>query len=481
MADLFLEIATEFTQFSLTHLLFSSLLLLMVYLFKAVKPEVQNWKGFWSAVLFISFAFSLLLVIPINLDASPLLPLSVLNIEEVSFTNMSLTVANEEVAHSATQWTDVIAIAWMCVYLLVVVIKSAQLCAVKNQLRRRKQQACEIENYPKTKSSNSIKLLARLARTYDLPVFITKDAVSPYVEQGVRRYLMLSEFSLNRLSEQEFQLVLRHELNHLKQGDGLFNESIQLARILLWFNPFLLMFSSQWYWAMEVSCDNDVLAKKSNLRRTYAQTMLKVLRGSATQDANQKVAAFSSLKQRSLTMRMTNIINPSSNGIKNSFKMLSIGVMSISATFAALGLNASIHQQSNDDDMHISHPLPDARLTASYGATNKFHQFHKGMDLATQLGTPIYSLAQGTVITATEHLDGFKNYGTMVVVDHGNGLQSLYAHLGSLTVKEGEVIKSGQTIGTVGMTGKTTGPHLHLEILKDGKRINPHPYVKPQA
>lgn len=99
-----------------------------------------------------------------------------------------------------------------------------------------------------------------------------------------------------------------------------------------------------------------------------------------------------------------------------------------------------------------------------------FSFFHPGIDLATALGTVVHPVAPGKVIS--EGYD-FWGLGENVVVDHGHGYQSLYAHLGQISVKEGQEVSSSDTLGTVGLTGHTTGPHTHLQISKDGVNFDP--------
>ncbi|KKT55215.1 MAG: Peptidase M23/M37 [Candidatus Collierbacteria bacterium GW2011_GWB1_45_35] len=68
-------------------------------------------------------------------------------------------------------------------------------------------------------------------------------------------------------------------------------------------------------------------------------------------------------------------------------------------------------------------------------------------------------------------------YGRSVVLDHGNGLQTRYAHMGKIFVEEGERVTPAMPVGEVGITGKTTGPHLHLEVIKKNRTVNPRPYL----
>lgn len=99
--------------------------------------------------------------------------------------------------------------------------------------------------------------------------------------------------------------------------------------------------------------------------------------------------------------------------------------------------------------------------------------FHNGIDISANIGTNIYSTAQGRVIMVTYSKYG---YGNKVVIQHAYGFETLYAHLGEIKVKTGQLIKKNQLIGTVGNTGLSTGPHLHYEIHKDNQPHDPLGY-----
>ena len=99
-----------------------------------------------------------------------------------------------------------------------------------------------------------------------------------------------------------------------------------------------------------------------------------------------------------------------------------------------------------------------------------YHVFHRAIDVLTPVGTEIRPITKGEVVEASL---GRLGWGNTVVVDHGDGLKSRYAHLDEVRVIEGEVIDGNYVLGTVGMTGWTTGPHLHLEIYENGRTIDP--------
>ncbi|WP_374363858.1 M23 family metallopeptidase [Cloacibacterium sp.] len=96
-------------------------------------------------------------------------------------------------------------------------------------------------------------------------------------------------------------------------------------------------------------------------------------------------------------------------------------------------------------------------------------QFHKGVDIAAPMGTDVYCAAQGKVIFAGQK----SGYGNCVIIEHGNGLATLYGHLSKILVDANQQVKIGDVIAKVGSTGRSTGPHLHYEVRKNNTPINP--------
>jgi murein DD-endopeptidase MepM/ murein hydrolase activator NlpD len=100
--------------------------------------------------------------------------------------------------------------------------------------------------------------------------------------------------------------------------------------------------------------------------------------------------------------------------------------------------------------------------------------FHTGVDISASMGTPVHAAADGIVYTA--EYDG-SGYGKMVVVDHGNGVRTRYAHLSAFEVVAGQEVRRGQVLALSGNTGRTTSPHLHFEVRMGGNAVNPYPYL----
>lgn len=117
-------------------------------------------------------------------------------------------------------------------------------------------------------------------------------------------------------------------------------------------------------------------------------------------------------------------------------------------------------------------------ITSSFGQRedpfNGEGAFHSGVDISAGFGTPIHAAADGVVQTAGME----SGYGREVILDHGNGIETLYGHLSGFAVTAGQQVREGQIIGYVGMSGRATAPHLHYEVRIHNTPVNPHRYLR---
>ncbi len=120
-------------------------------------------------------------------------------------------------------------------------------------------------------------------------------------------------------------------------------------------------------------------------------------------------------------------------------------------------------------------PLPQGKgyISCNYGDTDPWNKPHYATDIAVSAGTPIYASADAAVVRAAWH----NSYGNYVLLDHGGGKSTLYAHCSALAVASGQSVKKGQVIGYVGTTGDSEGNHLHFEFRINGSKVNPLGYV----
>ena len=141
-------------------------------------------------------------------------------------------------------------------------------------------------------------------------------------------------------------------------------------------------------------------------------------------------------------------------------------------------IRAAFKQWTNIEDINFDFIVPvDGPQSSSFGLRRFFNKQprrpHSGMDIAAPVGTPVKATAQGKVILTG---DFFFN-GNSVFLDHGMGVITMYCHLDSINVKEGEIVKQGDIIATVGKTGRVTGAHLHWTISLNDARVDPALFI----
>jgi len=153
-------------------------------------------------------------------------------------------------------------------------------------------------------------------------------------------------------------------------------------------------------------------------------------------------------------------------------------VLATSFREAAESLGAHVQQMQATPSI-----MPTTGFLTSRFASIRYHPIlhenrpHEGIDITAAFGTPIVAPAAGRVIKV-----GWENgYGLMVELDHGYGLQTKYAHMSRTAVQVGQMVKRGDRLGYVGSTGLSTGPHLHYEVIVDGRPVDPLRYILPEA
>lgn len=181
-------------------------------------------------------------------------------------------------------------------------------------------------------------------------------------------------------------------------------------------------------------------------------------------------------------------INSSNQNSLRMFKLMALGLITAVVGLFSLDPATAVPAVDTACDFTIevpfrldppsTSPLANAtRLTAGYGPAKhpitKLDRFHQGVDFKASSGTPVLAAGAGEVLEA-----GPKGkYGNCVIIVHDEIYQTLYAHLESINVSTGDYLTAGQTLGTVGSTGVSTGPHLHYEVIKNGERVNPANYL----
>ncbi|MGB9236978.1 MAG: M23 family metallopeptidase [Terriglobales bacterium] len=150
---------------------------------------------------------------------------------------------------------------------------------------------------------------------------------------------------------------------------------------------------------------------------------------------------------------------------------------------ASVGISMGLTKNSTTADWMRANAAPnlwpvEGQITGSFGARidpfNGEGAFHSGVDISASVGSPVIAPADG-VVTFADFMGG---YGRAVMVDHGHGISTRYGHLASFAVTAGQYIHRGDTIGYVGLSGRSTGPHLHYEVRINDTPVNPYKYLR---
>ncbi|MET0265589.1 MAG: M23/M56 family metallopeptidase, partial [Duganella sp.] len=324
-----------------------------------------------------------------------------------------------------------------------------------------------------------------------LPEIREVDApVSPMLLGLIRPVLLLPRH-LRDFDVTQQRLVLEHELTHLARRDQLWLHLGCLLQMLLWFNPAVALLRRQLVWAQELGCDRAVLsAHPVAQRRHYAAALVAQMR------VQQAPGPFEAL---AFGGRMFDSVSARIGMIRDGVPVLPKAAAQAMPLLAVLGMTVGVFLQPVFA-WHIpalpvaslmpavvasppttpsplprwSMPVERVRISGFFGVRSALLEgSHGGMDFAAPRGTPVMAVAPGTVVVSTKRYKGQSQYGETIAIDHADGLQSVYAHLDTRAVKPGDKIVAGQVIGASGATGKVTGPHLHLEVLQNGTKIDP--------
>ncbi len=161
-----------------------------------------------------------------------------------------------------------------------------------------------------------------------------------------------------------------------------------------------------------------------------------------------------------------------STGGKNKSDALACAEKKKTANLLAQAIRG--HRDPSVPDLKF--PVAGGVLASPFG--HRWGRLHRGLDIAATLGTPVLACADGRVIF-TGSRKRFRSYGNTVLVDHGKGVYTYYAHLNDVTVVKNQRVRRGQKIATIGNSGRSTGPHLHLEVRVANNMFNPLAYFSP--
>ncbi|MGD8697664.1 MAG: M23/M56 family metallopeptidase [Gemmatimonadales bacterium] len=280
--------------------------------------------------------------------------------------------------------------------------------------------------------------------------------------------------------------VLAHELAHVRRGDDLILKGKLVVAALYFFNPIAWLSVRRMQEENERICDELVLSSGRLSARIYGQSIVAVLRLGLGQEASLAPALFS--RRRTLRARLETIMASKSfsgKGVRGLYPIpvaVALGLLLLPMAGTSSGFVATSGQSPEQaGTLVLSNPMPGARVSAAWGPMlNPFtHEKaqHRGVDLVGRPGSEIRAAAAGRVEEATTDYSGGAAHGTVVILDHGNGIKTFYSHLDRLDVAKGQRVARGEVLGTQGSTGKVTGAHLHFEVWENGEFRDPALFV----
>jgi murein DD-endopeptidase MepM/ murein hydrolase activator NlpD len=277
--------------------------------------------------------------------------------------------------------------------------------------------------------------------------------------------------------------LLQHEFVHAQQKHSIDVILLELILVFQWFNPFMYRYRRAFKEIHEYLADRGVM-KVSNDRIAYQKLILDQIEKSF------KVNLASHFNY-SLTKNRIKMITRINSSKAAKLKLLFIVPFTVFLLSAFTTEKATekvfnmVQLQNSDHPAKIPSIFPVKRvagveISASFGKMidpfTKKERMHKGMDVKAPMGTPIYATADGMVRKVEmNHVEG-KSYGRYIIVDHEDGFSTLYSMLSKYKVKEGQEVNQGDIIGYIGSSGRSTGPHLHYEVMKDGENVDPEDY-----
>lgn len=274
-------------------------------------------------------------------------------------------------------------------------------------------------------------------------------------------------------------LILDHEFAHLSRRDLLTGFIWRLASVAFWFNPVWRAIERRRRIAVEMACDAVVMRRASPDRaRSYARALLDTARANS---GFAPTVGFGVTHKEALEMRLKSILTPSSSP---KWRRLGLGAFAAMLALAcSIGVQAAQATGTNMNAPVFSRTVLEGRFTSGFGpralpeGAPQAARNHGGVDVAAPLGSDVHAPAPGRVVYVGDGYHGASAWGHVIEIDHGSGWSTVYAHLGDMHVSVNDRVTAGDVIAEVGMTGLSTGPHVHIEVRLNGERVDPQFYL----
>lgn len=335
-------------------------------------------------------------------------------------------------------------------------------------------------------------------------------------------------------------LAVAHELVHIRRFDVAYKQMIAAAAVIHWFNPLSWLMYSLAVRDMEISCDMEVINGGKISPADYARALIAMeerrisplAEGFGTKPIKERIEAVMKFRSKPMIAAIAaSAAAIAAAAVFVEFKKPDpeiIYIMTDSTPDTAGDVTEPVGESERDEteeqlraadqyysenelleekfqeeirqkqeqmmrlreeqqrisaelaklkEFSLSYPVAEiTNISEPFGSGEDGKDFHKGVDFSCEgcEGMDISAAADGTVICAEDSGNG---YGKCVIIDHGNGYSTLYAHCGSLSVSKGDEVAQGEKIGTVGSTGYAYGPHLHFEVRENGQYADPVPFL----
>ncbi|MBN1499900.1 MAG: peptidoglycan DD-metalloendopeptidase family protein [Spirochaetes bacterium] len=356
------------------------------------------------------------------------------------------------------------------VWMLVAALMSAYAVFSMTAVNRRLKKDRKVKSPELHRIFNDLK--PEFCRNRRVSLHISSYFTLPFVwyQKG---WLVIIPSSLKTREPVEIKGIISHELSHIRRFDVIKFSILHIMRILFFFSPFIHFAVREIMIHEEIETDADALRTAGIDAVLFADTILLV-----TESGKPKhylTPAFTIFEdKRRLKMRLLNLFRKKNTGKpgKHAIFLCWITAMGLLFSFSPVSNTAAAVKNSQ-----FLKPLKAGRITMHFGENinpiTKKPYSHKGIDIAAPGGTVINAAIGGPVIKSEFDAD----YGYYIIISNPGGFETVYAHLMKNTVTEGMTVKTGDMIGTVGSTGKSTGPHLHFEIHLNGNAVNPENYI----
>ena len=441
--------------------------------------ERADWSGWWAlhlaaAILPIA-ALGILMMVP------PLFPGAAIAIPaDLSFLAGGDAGGGGGVAEGAGPWPRVMAALPLLAAGLYAMIAAVLLCRFfhgRLVLRGIVQRACPV-----------------FVSASGVPVLVTAKAITPFATGGLRPMIVMPAALIEEVGEAGIWPVIEHEASHIARHDPDLSSLFSLVAIFLWPSPFVRALVQRWRLSAELQCDRAALAGACRQeRKRYARTLLAAFRitagggamstGAAGKAATGRAlpcppAAFSTSQLKDEKMRMLQIMQGQAGsgktGRRGASLWIAAGCLALTGTLAVALADGQVVAAPAG-----SAPLVQGgEISSAYGPRHDpmdsaKRQHHRGVDIKADMGAPVFTPADAVVLEATETYRGYEAYGKVLVLQMADGLTMAFAHLGEFSVAQGDTLTAGQKIAEIGVTGLSTGPHVHIETFVDGELVDP--------